>query len=424
MRRSTLCPPLPALAWLAGIAGALLAGPGRAEPHPYTIELSETATRDANLLRLPDGQDAAAGFRRADTSQQTELQAGIDQGIGRQRVSARLSLRDVRYAANTLFNNQGYTGSLTLDWTTVGRIGGSVSATSNRSLSSFSTYQIGLLNDKNYEDTRGATARFDFGLATRHELEISAGHREVSNTLDNAVLRSRDFRQDDGGGLLRWRPGGATTLGLGWHQTRGVYPRFGSVDGALVSDRFRQDLTDLTLTLQASGASAVDARLGASRTRYDLNQARNFAGLTGTLGWTWTPTGRLRIATRASRDIGQDAYAVTVFGNVPGSSDMSRLVDTFRLESRFEPSPKLSFSLGGQVSHRQIVQTIIDPLLPLNAHGQDTSTLVNFGWRWTPLRGVQLGCDVNAERRTAQGDITFALHSRQLSCNAQLKFQP
>jgi hypothetical protein len=402
----------------------LVALPAVAESNPYYIGMSETIGHDSNLLRLSDGQLANEGYTRADTTMSTALQAGIDQPFGRQRASANLSLRDVRYRANSQFNNQGYTGSLALDWSTIERISGSLSATANRSLSSFNNYQVGLLADRNYEDTQGFNAQVNVGLVTQYSLEFTAAQRAVSNTLDNPLVQTRNFKQDTGGFALRWRPSSISSFSLGVHETRGRYPKFNFINGEYLADRFKQSTVDLSASLVPSGASSVDFRIGQSQTRYDLNSARNFSGLTGTLGWTWQPTGRLRIGTRLSRDTGQDSYATTVFGNVPGSSDYSRLVNSLRVDGNYEYSAKIAITASWQLAQRTFVQTIVNPLLPLNASGKDSTNIYSVGVRWVPLRTVSLGCDATQEQRTASGDLTSPLHSTGLSCFAQLQFQP
>lgn len=412
-----------AAAAMSGVA-ALVSLPAAAESHPYYIGVSESVSHDNNLLRLADGQPANAGYTRADTTMSTALQAGIDQPFGRQRATANLSLRDVRYRANSQFNNQGYTGSLGLDWSTVERISGSLSANANRSLSSFNNYQVGLLADRNYEDTRGLNAQVNVGLVTQYSLEFSAGQRAVSNTLDNTALQARNFRQDTGGFALRWRPSGISSFSLGVHETRGRYPKYRFINGEYQADRFKQTSVDLTASLVPSGASSVDFRIGQSQTRYDLNSARNFSGLTGTLGWNWQPTGRFKMGTRLSRDTGQDSYATTVFGNVPGSSDYSRIVNTLRIDGSYDYSAKIAITASWQLAQRTIVQTIVNPLLPLNASGKDSTNSYSVGARWAPLRTVLLGCDATQERRSASGDLTTSLHSTGLSCFGQLQFQP
>lgn len=398
--------------------------PAAAQTSPYYIGISENVSRDNNLLRLPDGQEAKAGYTRADTTLTTALQAGIDQPFGRQRASANLSLRDSRYRGNTLFNNQGYTASVGLDWSTVERISGSLSANVNRSLSSFNNYDVGLLLDKNYEDTQGLNATVNVGLVTQYSLELNAGHRAVTNTLDNTTLQARNFRQDSGGLTLRWRPSSATSIGLGVRDTRGRYPRYRQVNGDYQADRYKQTSVDIVASLVPSGASTVDLRIGQSNTNYDLNSARDFSGITGTLGWNWQATGKFRLTTRVSRDTGQDSYATTVFGNVPGSSDYSRVVDTLRLEGNFQQSAKIALVASWQLAQRTIVQTTVNPLLPLNASGKDATNTYALGARWAPYRTISVGCDVGQEQRSASGDLTTPMHSSSVSCFGQFQIQP
>jgi hypothetical protein len=414
-------------AWTVGFLGTaalVVSLNAAAQSHPYYLSLLGSIGHDSNLLRLYDGQDVGAPYSKADTSYQTAFQGGIDQSFGRQRFSADLSLRDVRYAGNALFNNQGYSGSVGLDWSTVERISGNLSANVNRSLSSFNSYQIGLLTSKNFEDARGASASVSVGLVTQYSLEVSAGYRAVTNTLDNDIIQARNFKQTNGGALLRWRPSSATSLSLGVREVQGRYPKYARVDGAFQADRYRQDLVDLVGSVSATGASSVDARISHSSTRYDLNAARSFSGFTGTAGWTWQATGKLRLSTRYTRDIGQDSYAVTVFGNVPGSSDFSRLVNTLQFNANFEASPKIAATMALVVTQRDVVQTIVNPLLPLNARGRDLSNVLSLGVRWAPLRSVTAGCDGSFERRTASGEIVAPLHSNGLSCFGQLQLQP
>lgn len=404
--------------------GALVAAPALAQVSPWSVGVSQSVMHDNNLLRLGGGQVAPEGFSRADTVSTTSLQGSLDQGFGRQRLGASLSLRNSRYSGNSVFNNQGYTGYVGLDWSTINRISGNLSASANRSLSSFNSYEIGLLRQRNYENTRGVNASVSVGLVTQYSLEAGLGHREVTNTLDLPALQSRNFTQDSGTLGLRWRPSGATSMALQMRQVRGRYPKYRLVDGEFQPDTFRENGVDLIASLQASGASSFDFRLGNSHTRYDLNAQRNFSGVTGLLAWNWQPTGKLRTAVRLSRETGQDSYAVTVFTNVPGSSDNSRIVNLLRLEATYDYSAKVNFYSGWNILQRSIVQTIVNPLLPLNASGKDHINTLQLGARWTPTRTTSLGCEAAHEDRKASGQLTTSLSSFSFNCYGQLTLQP
>jgi hypothetical protein len=411
-----------ALAGLACLACLLAPPPATADAQPYAIGISESVSHDNNLIRLADGQTAPEGYSRSDSVQSTAVQAGIDQGFGRQQLVADLSLRDLRYRANPTFDHQGYTASTALNWSSAGRLSGTLLATANRSLATFNNEGVGLIRERNCEDTKGLNGNLSLGLAARYSLDLSASRRQVSNTLDDQRVRARNFRQTASGLTAYWRPGSATRIGLGLRDTRGEYPRFRQLAGGFEADRFRQQALELTAAVQPTGASNIDLRLGQSRTRYDLNPERSFSGLTGALSWNWQATGKLRLGTRISRDTGQDSYAITVFGNVPGASDTSRLVHTLQFNVGFDPSAKLNFNGNLQRSQRQVVQTVINPFVPLSASGRDNTTLLSVGARWLALRSVSLGCDLRREVRTASGQLVAPLHNSGLSCFGQLRF--
>ena len=109
---------------------------------------------------------------------------------------------------------------------------------------------------------------------------------------------------------------------------------------------------------------------------------------------------------------------------MPGSSDYSRLVNTLQFNANFDVSSKISTTLGLAVNQRDVVQTIVNPLLPLNASGRDLSNVLSVGVRWSPLRTVTVGCDGSVERRTASGAIVAPLHDSALSCFGQLQLTP
>ena len=411
-----------------------LAAPGlastalRAEINPYYFGVSETYTRQANLLRLGDGLTANSGYSRSDSWWSTAVAAGVDQSFGRQRAAANLSLRNSRYANNSIFNNQGYSGNASLDWSTAERIAGTLSATANRSLGSFNYYNADLLavRQRNLESTESLSASVGIGLVTQYSLEFYLNHRQVRNSLQLASVLARDFTQDDAGLTLRWKPSSGATFGLGLHQLQGRYPKyqFNLISGAYFADRFKQPGIDLSVALKPSGASSLEARLGYSRTQYDLNQKRNFSGVTGLLGWAWQPSGKLRINTRLWRDTGQNSYALSLISfaspsEVPSSAEYSQLVNTLKMQADYDIAAKVALNTSLAVTQRNFAQN----LAGLSASGKDSSAVLAFGGRWAPLRSVLVGCDLSWEKRTASGTLTTALKDNSVGCFGQFQLQ-
>jgi hypothetical protein len=413
------------LSLLVALAWASHLGAAHAEATPYFIGLSQGITYERNVLRLADDVAAPEGLKRSDTIFVTALQGGIDQPFGRQRAYGNLSLRQVTYASNTAYNNQAYTGNVGLDWSTIERISGSLSANANRSLSSFGSFGIGLLREKNFEDSQGFNASVSMGLVTEYSAEAGFGHRQVRNSLKKAGVLARDFDQDSATVGLRWRPSTAANLGLSLRETRGRYPKFRQVaDGSFLADRFKQQGLEISGSIQPMGVSSFDLRLGQNKTKYDLNQSRDFSGITGSLGWTWQPTGKLRITSRVSRDTGQDSFALVQF-NVPGISEYSRVNDVFRLQADLEVSAKIALTASWQTLQRNLTQNTPSPVdgSVTSASGRDTTHQLNLGGRWTPYRTTLLSCDVGAERRSASGPLAEPLRDYTINCYGQFQLQ-
>ncbi len=413
-----------AFAWgafaLLGLVGGV-----HAESSPWYIAASQSYTYDSNLLRLADGQDAPPGYSRNDDILSTALLAGLDQSIGRQRLFGNVAVRQNRYGGNSRFNNTSYNASLGLDWATVERVSGSLSASANRALQSFATDLFTAERLNNLESTESINGSIAVGLVTEYSLVLTGGHRRVHNSLVD--LRSREFYQDNAELILRWAPTSAATFGLGLGSTRGRYPKFGiQANGDYQADRFKRDDVVLTATLRPSGASTVDIRLANGRTAYDLNQRRNFSGVTGSLSWGWQATGKLRLNAQLSRDTGQDSYATRTFvTNQPTTADYSRVTEQLRLLVNYELTAKVGINLGASHASRDLVRTINDPLVPADATGTDRTRLLSAGARWVPRRYATLGCDVTMEKRSGSGsiDLTSNMGAKSLTCFGQLTLQ-
>lgn len=406
---------------------SLQAGVALAETSPWYIAASQSYTYESNLLRLATGQDAPFGYSRNDDVTSTALLAGLDQPIGRQRLFGNLTVRQNRYSGNPQFNNTSYSATAGVDWSTIERVSGSLSANANRALQSFSTDIFSTERLNNLESTETINGNIAVGLVTEYSLVASGGHRRVHNSLDDPGIRSREFYQDNAELALRWAPSGLATFGLGVGVTRGRYPKFGiQANGDYQADRFKRNDVILTATLRPTGASTVDIRLANGETRYDLNQQRNFSGVTGSVAWGWQVTGKFRVSSAINRDTGQDSYATRTFiTNQPTTADYSRIVDQVRVQAYYDFSAKVGFNAGASYAHRDLVRTINDPLVPTDATGADRTVTMSLGGRWSPRRYATLGCDVSSEKRSATGSnlLSADMTAKSLTCFGQLTLQ-
>lgn len=415
---------------LLPLSAALVCAGAAAATSPYSIGVSQSFGYETNVLRLGTGQPVPEGYSRSDTVSSTALIAGFDQPFGRQRGYANLTLRNNRYSKNSLFNNTSYNGAAGLDWQTIERISGTLTASTSRSLQRFDNNELGFVAQKNLETAEIYGATVSVGIVTQYSFEFAAGHRRVRNSLDDPNVQARAFDQDNASLGIRWRPSSATTLGLAYGRTQGRYPRFATnlFTGEFIADRFQRDDAILTATYRPSGASTIDARINTGKTRYDLNTERNNSALTGAISWVWQATGKVRLTSLYQRDTGQDSYAnLTVFGfGGATTTDYSRIVSVAKVQADYDFSAKVAFTSALSYAERSLVRTIAT-VNPPDARGSDRSAVFTLGARWAPLRSVLVGCDLATEDRRATNDsaarLTSNLRSNSIACYGQFSLQ-
>ena len=416
------------LARLSAVGLAVI-GPAAAQVSPWYVGGALSLTHDDNLLRLGETQNALPGQSRSDTLTSTSLTAGLDQPFGRQRVQASLALRDNRFARNDRYNNQSYSGSASLDWSTVNRISGQVGIGRSRALSTFNADVIGLLAQRNFETSEGFNASVSVGLVTAWSLELSAGHRRVRNSIDVASVQAQNLDQDNAAVGVAWRPGAALETTLAVREVRGRFPTFRRVAGSFEDDAFTQRGVDLGARWQASGSSLLDARIGTGQTQYLRGGDRDFDSISGSLGWNWRATGKLSLSTRLAREKGQDNYPTFVrvalgffLVDAPAVQSDLRTIDTLRAQLDWAATAKTAVSSSVQLTRRDVAsrtRTVFDGVLRGEAVGTDETTIMTLGARWAPYRWSLLGCDLRHETRRSSGNVTSGLKGTSLGCYAQ-----
>ena len=408
---------------------ALAGGSALAQASPWLLSGELAVTSDDNVLRLADGQPPLAGQSRSDTVRTAAITGGLDQPLGRQRLQAKLTLRDIRFHRNDRYDNESYSGGVSLDWTTAYRLSGRLGATRARALSTFNAEGIGLLAQRNFETTEAVDASLRLGLVTALSLELTGSTRRSRNSLDQATVQAQNLDQDSATIGLAWRPGSAFDATLSARESRGRYPTFRSVNGSFEDDRFTQRGVELATSWVPSGASRLEARIGSGQTRYERGGDRDFDSVIGSLNWTWRPTGKLTAYTGLSRERGQDNYPTFVrvrvgffSADLPAVQANLRTTDTLRGQLDWAASANVVVSASLQYARRDVsvrTRTVFDDLLRSSADGIDQTTVTALGANWVATRWSQLGCDLRHEKRRANGNVTGGLKGTRLSCYAQ-----
>lgn len=407
---------------------SLIAPAARAETRPWYLAVSQSFSEESNIYRIGDQQLLPAGRTKSDSISTTTLLGGFDKPYSRQRFHGSATLRSNRYRSNSQLDNNGHSLNAGWDWATVERLSGSLSMASDRSLATFNSLNsTGIPETRsNLIDNKQIDAVASLGVVTRFTAEATLGSRERRYSAPE--YERYEYRQNSGSLGLRYRPSSALSLAVALRQTNGVFPRFNQLAaGVSQEDRFTRQDIDFSGEWNPTGNSNLSARLSPTRTRYDQDSSRDFSGITGSAAWAWQATGKVKLTTIASRDTGQSSDAIDrgIFGREV--IDYSRTTTALKLQAAWAATGKISVTAAAGYARRALVNTptlngVAIPLLQ-QVSGNDHTTSLSLGARWTPIRSVLVGCDLSADRRGSDGRLTVAMSANTVGCYGQFTIQ-
>lgn len=392
------------------LLGLMTGGAALAEQSPYYVGGALGVTHVSNIYRT-----SSATPRNNDNVTTATLLAGLDQRFGRQRLFGDVSLRNNRYAKNKSLGNDSYALNAGLDWETVNRLSGQLSLSSNRNLAQFNPGAgAPEITKKNIEQTDQLRASVRYGLASLLSLEGSLTHRRREYSARE--YDAYDFKQDTASLGLSYRPREALTLGIAARYSEGSYPHVPAAGGTSVKNDFTGKDLDFTAGWILSGASALNARLSASRRDYKLEGARDFSGLTGSLSWRWQPTAKLQINSSLTRDTGDETSFLNL-GSLGGvTSDYSRVTNSLQVNSSYELTGKVMLDAGLSYGRRSQNNRLGN----LDANGSERTTSLSLGARWMVTRSGLIGCQINHDKRDADAFISTPYSANSYGCYGQL----
>ncbi|MES2716490.1 MAG: hypothetical protein V4795_12035 [Pseudomonadota bacterium] len=376
------------LAGLATVVALLGTGSALAQSSPYYIGVAQSLGHESNLYRVGGGVGLPLGAQsKSDTISSTSLVAGVDQTWGRQRLSGSGSLRADRYARNDQLDNNGYGLNLGLDWATVQRLSGRLGVSLDRSLRSFDPAdQNAQAGEGNIVDNNLLSATVRLGVVTRLTAEATASRRSVRYSADG--YSGSEYDQGTGSLGVRYRLGGATAVGLAWRQSSVKFT-------TAVSNYKRRDV-DLTGNWDPSGLTSFYARISHTSTDHPQRPARDFSGVTAELRGSTQVSGKVKLSTRLSRDLGQSTSTFDFLG-LRDNEEFLRVGTTLRLDADYALSAKITLNAG--VSHARRSFDVAGA----GFVGSDRTSTLALGARWLPTRAIQVGCNLSHEdRRTAR----------------------
>jgi hypothetical protein len=392
------------------VAAAVLfpSGCALAETSPYYIGASETFTHESNLFKV-----SSASNPQSDNIWATSIFAGVDHPFGRQLIRGNLTLTDNRYVDQSQLNFTGYNVLGGLDWATIGRLSGKLTYSRNESQGDYgqlSTPDTG----KFVQTTEQIAASVKYELMSSLSLVGGLEHRKI-NSPDQPQTLSSDVTSDVARLGLTYGLGASVVLGTGVRFTRDKRPQSNGGDDT----NNRTDL-DLTAVWTPTPLTSVDARVSVGNGDSD-SQGGSTSRVTGAIGATYSPTGRLQLRGSFSRETGVDSTFLpagsTPTGGVTGSYvDNNSVTNWTNLGVTYLLSSKISLNAGYNRSDGSQDQT----------SGQTSKNIVNrysLGMQYAVARNFSLGCGYQREERSESTSELNSYTAKTANCTLSYTIQ-
>ncbi len=398
----------------ACFAAGLSAAPAWAESNPYYYGGSLGINRVSNIYR-------SVVSPNDDTVATASLLAGINQPIGRQRVFADVNVNTNRYSKNTDLNNLGYSVKGGLDWSTLGRLSGTLSVDNSQALSTYTERTQLALRKKNLENNTNLNGVVRLGLVTQYSLEAGAGHRTRRYSADEYTQFEVDQNRFSLG--LVWQPSTDLRLGLAGRVTTDKYPAYTQTGFVLVNGvpqaiqipvgarEFERKDIDLTGRWVASGASTLEGRISTGRSKVKQGVANDFSGVTGQLTWGWQPSAKLNLSSSVSRDTGLESS----FTNTNTSAEQDRLTNGLQVNATYELTGKVFLTSGLSTSKSRRINDVAGQ----RSEEADRDNSFSLGARWQYSRGITLGCQLSKSSRNSSLEI-YTFDANSYGCYGQI----
>lgn len=393
---------LPLRAALCSALLLVISSSALAQSSPYTVGASQSFTHDDNVGRVANG-----AAKTGDTISTTSLFAGVNQPFGRQRFYGNASVSANRYSTRTSLNNNGYSLSTGLDWSTIERLSGTVSLATSRQTADLTvqdptTLATSIISNPQTNRSWGASVRY--GLTP--DMALVGGYQHQATSYANSGLAGRNSNQNAVNAGVRWGSGNRLTLGTGLRLT---HIEQAALNATPANTTNRRDV-DLDATYNPTGLSTINSRVSLTHTSNSSATNNDISGLTGNISWSYKPTGKLGFNTSLSRDLGTTTSYVATSNGV-AQVDSNRLSTSFQISSNYEFSAKLGFNAA--------ISRVSGELA--SGSGKDISNTLTLGSSFSPTRTIGLGCNVAHSTRDA--GATFKSTYNTLGCSARFTLQ-
>jgi exopolysaccharide biosynthesis operon protein EpsL len=260
----------------------------------------ENITHDSNVFRLSKNVDAGGAIgdsQRSDNIFTTALGFSLDAPYSLQRWQLAYTWYDANYRHFNDIDHRGYTGRAAWLWSVTPELTGELTYQQARGLASFANIQ-GRRPD--LVTAKMAQANAAWMMTASWRLHGVLTGSETEHTGIRAVNDLEARSAEVGFSYVNAQE---NRIGVAVRGERGKNPRETIVAGLPFDNSYDQESVGIQGRWVITGLSRLDGRLDYTRRRYDEFTERNYSGPTFNLTHTYTPTGKLTIATVLSRDI-------------------------------------------------------------------------------------------------------------------------
>jgi exopolysaccharide biosynthesis operon protein EpsL len=263
-------------------------------------------TYDTNVFRLsselsPSQVNAITGQRsnKDDTIYNIGVGVSADVPYSRQRFQANLNVNDYKYQNFSDLDYIGGSGRAAWLWQAGDDWSGDVIYTLSRSLQSFNYFAS---TQRNVIDRQSFSFDPRYRVAPNWELQAGVNYATVRNGLESFDVN--DYNQFGWNVGTRYITPSGNSIGLRLESSDVRFPNLIFVQGSTFDDAYRDTRASTFFDWSFSGASKIDGSVGYKRRDHENLPQRDFSGITGSIGWTWTPTGRTGVRVTLAKDIG------------------------------------------------------------------------------------------------------------------------
>lgn len=391
-------------AWgaMAMCTAAVLPSAAHAEDTPLSLSLSQNLRRDSNLLRSTNA--------RSDTVSTTAVQGVFNKAYGRQVYRASARFARVRYSEFGVLDNDakdlsaGVSSQFASNW--LASLNASDTTSLNAPQDNPATNRL-LRNVRHYRNAGGS---LQYGNGGTWAILGTFDSNKLNYSED--LFQFQNSQQSSQGVRLIYNATDLLNFGFGPRWVRTKYPNNSSIGEA------KDKNLDFTVNWQVTGLSSLNALLSRRESEQGVTGSRRIQAVTGSLGWGYTPRGRMSYGVNLTRatnaDRFQDAQAFTFFNNNLRSVQnvaLDTITTTLSMSASAALTGKISTGLSyGLTRYEQNT-----------ARDRSVTTLVNTGQQVDLFNTNATSSNSNSRLQSLTWSTNYAMY-RWLGMNCSLQF--